>query len=57
MSKLARIKEIVKEVLSDNKEHSSQELREKIQKQGVILNEGSSAFRTAIYQLKKLSQG
>ena len=52
MSKLARIKEIVMEVLDDYMEHSAQELRDEIQKRGVELDEGSSAFRTAMYQLK-----
>lgn len=52
MSKLARIKDIVMEVLADYQEHTAQELREEIQKQGVYLDDGSSAFRTAMYQLK-----
>lgn len=52
MSKLALIKEVVMSVLEDYKEHSAQELRDEIQKKGIVLSKESSAFRTAMYQLK-----
>ena len=52
MSKLALIKDIIMDILADYKEHSAQEIREEVKKRGVCLSEGSSAVRTAMYQLK-----
>jgi len=52
MSKLASIKSIIMEKLGDGQEHSAKDLRDEIRKCGIDLPERSSAFRTAVYQLK-----
>ena len=52
MSNLSRIKDIIVNVLSDYEEHSSEDLRKHIQKEGISLDARSSSFRTAIFQLR-----
>lgn len=52
MSNLARVKQIVMDLLEDGREHTSDELREQIKKEGVELPKKSSTLRTAIYQLR-----
>lgn len=51
-SKLASIKKIVLDTLSDGQEHSSEEIKHNIQMAGIELNKKSSVLRTAIYQLR-----
>lgn len=52
MSKLAKVKSIVLTLLSDGKEHTSDEIRSIISKEGLELDKKSSTLRTAIYQLR-----
>ena len=52
VSKLARVKEIVLEILSDGKEHTSVELLNCINNKGIEISKESSTLRTAIYQMR-----
>ena len=52
MSNIAKVKNIVMAVLSDYEEHTTEEFRKSIQKEGIRIDEKSSALRTAIYQLR-----
>lgn len=52
MSKLAKVKSIILSLLADGKEHSSDEIRSIINKEGLELDKKSSTLRTAIYQLR-----
>ena len=49
VSKIAKVKNIVLDLLSDGKEHSSEEMKILIQKDGIELDKKSSVLRTAIY--------
>ena len=51
-SKIAKVKNIVLDLLSDGKEHSSEEMKILIQKDGIELDKKSSVLRTAIYQMR-----
>ena len=51
-SKLAKVKNSILVLLSDGKEHCSDEMRDFIQEEGIDLDKNSSALRTAIYQLR-----
>ncbi len=52
ISKLARVKNIVLEVLNDGKEHTSDEIKRRIGEEGIELDNKCSTLRTAIYQLR-----
>ena len=51
-SKLAKVKNSVLVLLSDGREHSSDEIKALIQEEGIELDRNSSTLRTAIYQLR-----
>lgn len=51
-SKLARVKEIILELLSDEKEYTTDDIRKRIINEGIDLDPKSSVIRTAIYQLR-----
>lgn len=51
-SKLAQIKTVVLELLSDGMEHTTNEIRNRINEEGIELDKKSSTLRTAIYQLR-----
>ena len=51
-SKLARVKEIILELLSDEKEYTTEDIRKYITNEGIDLDSKSSVIRTAIYQLR-----
>lgn len=51
-SKIAKVKNIVLDLLSDGKEHSSEEMKILIQKDGIELDKKSNVLRTAIYQMR-----
>ena len=46
-SKLAKVKNSILVLLSDGKEHCSDEMRDFIQEEGIDLDKNSSALRTA----------
>lgn len=52
VSKIAEVKKIILDFLSDGKEHSSEELRCYIIEKGMEIDKKSSILRTAIYQLR-----
>ena len=52
VSKLSKVKSIILSLLADGKEHSSDEIRSILIKEGVELDKKSGALRTAIYQLR-----
>ena len=52
VSKLAKVKSIVLSLLADGEEHSSDEIRSVINKEGLEIDKKSSTLRTAIYQLR-----
>lgn len=52
VSKLSQVKNIILEVLSDGMEHTSDEMRSRINKEGIELDKKCSTLRTAIYQLR-----
>ena len=49
-SKLARVKETILELLSDEKEYTTDDIRKYIINKGIDLDSKSSVIRTAIYQ-------
>ena len=51
-SKLARVKETILELLSDEKEYTTDDIRKYIINEGIDLDSKSSVIRTAIYQLR-----
>ena len=51
-SKLAKIKEIILELLSDENEYTTDDIKKQILNCGFELDSKSSAIRTAIYQLR-----
>ena len=51
-SKLARVKETILELLSDEKEYTTDDIRKYIINKGIDLDSKSSVIRTAIYQLR-----
>lgn len=51
-SKLSQVKNIVLEVLSDGMEHTSDEMRNRINEEEIELDKNCSTLRTAIYQLR-----
>ena len=51
-SKLAQVKDIVLDLLSDGKEHTSGEMQKVIREKGLELEQKSSVLRTAIFQLR-----
>lgn len=51
-SKLSQVKKIILEILSDGKEHTSEEIRNLINEEGIELDKKCSTMRTAIYQLR-----
>ena len=51
-SKLARVKEIILELLSDENEYTTDDIQKQIVNCGVDLESKSSVMRTAIYQLR-----
>ena len=51
-SKLSRVKNIVLDVLSDGMEHTSDEMRNRINEEEIELDKKCSTLRTAIYQLR-----
>lgn len=51
-SKLAKIKEIILELLSDENEYTTDDIQKQILNCGLELDSKSSAMRTAIYQLR-----
>lgn len=51
-SKLARVKETILELLSDEKEYTTDDIRKYIINEGIALDSKSSVIRTAIYQLR-----
>ena len=52
VSKLSQVKNIILEILSDGMEHTSDEMRSRINKEGIELDKKCSTLRTAIYQLR-----
>lgn len=52
VSKLAKVKSIVLSLLADGEEHSSDEIRSVINKEGLEIDKKSTTLRTAIYQLR-----
>lgn len=52
VSKLSCVKNIVLEVLADGMEHTSDEMRKRIDEEGIELDKKYSTLRTAIYQLR-----
>lgn len=51
-SKIARVKEIILELLSDEMEHTTTDIQNNIISSGIELDSKSSVIRTAIYQLR-----
>lgn len=51
-SKLGNVKNIILELLSDGMEHTSDEMRSRINEEGIELDKKCSTLRTAIYQLR-----
>lgn len=51
-SKLARVKETILELLSDEQEYTTDDIRKYIINEGIDLDSKSSVIRTAIYQLR-----
>lgn len=51
-SKLARVKETILELLYDEKEYTTDDIRKYIINEGIDLDSKSSVIRTAIYQLR-----
>ena len=52
-SKLARVKEIILELLSDENEYTTDDIQKQIVNCGIDLESKSSVMRTAIYQLRR----
>lgn len=51
-SKLATVKEIILELLSDENEYTTGDIQKQIQNSGLELDSKSGVIRTAIYQLR-----
>ena len=52
VSKISKVKNIILSLLADGKEHSSDEIRDIISKEGLELDRKSNTLRAAIYQLR-----